>query len=79
MTSAIIGGLLFLGIASIVLLYGKSQKKIGGLTVESEKNRGQQKRESEAKRIESAPPPVTADDVANAWAGMRDVPDNKTE
>ncbi len=71
MTSAIIGGLLFLGIASIVFLYGKSQKKIGGLTAQSEKNIEQRKRESDAKEIESKPAPNTPDDVADSWSGMR--------
>lgn len=62
-------------ILALILMVGSSRQKIGALKVESENDVKQDEREARAKRIESQPPPVTADDVADAWAGMRDVPE----
>jgi hypothetical protein len=60
-------------IIGLIWVYGKSKQKIGEIKKENNEDVIHQNRESDAKEIESQPPPVSPDDVADAWAGMRHV------
>ena len=57
-------------ICGLILLYGKVKQDKGELTQKVKEDGVQNRREADAKEIESEPAPTDADDVADAWRDM---------
>ena len=66
----------YLALIAIVLfligVYGRGRETIGSLKESVKKRKAQNEREAKAKAIESQDPPNNADDVADAFDGLRD-------
>lgn len=71
MTSALVILACLILVGALIYLYGKGKLQIGEERKVKSDDVMAHKREAEAKQIESQPAPTTADDVADAWDGMR--------
>lgn len=71
MTAALVILACLILVGVLIYLYGKGKFQIGEERKVKREDVKAQQREAEAKRIESQPAPTSADDVADAWDGMR--------
>ena len=69
--AALLGVIFLISWFALIVLYGKSQKKIGETKKENDDVGEKQEREAKAKQIESEPAPNTPDAVADIFERMR--------